>query len=169
MKSSLNDEERQSVITELQNTENVNNVVETFIVADTANHNEYSEDLQVVVPSNAEELKNVITINDLANKKEEVSLSSDGVILTDKLAQLLDVKVGDTITLKDSDGNEIASGTREELENQGYTEELIKENSYEETSEKTNKDIKMIEQDTERDHYLSAKEALEYGIVDKIL
>lgn len=36
-------------------------------------------------------------------------------------------------------------------------------------SEKTNKDIKMIEQDTERDHYLSAKEALKYGIVDKIL
>lgn len=36
-------------------------------------------------------------------------------------------------------------------------------------SEKTNKDIKIIEQDTERDHYLSAKEALKYGIVDKIL
>ena len=99
MKSSLNDEERQSVITELQNTENVNNVVETYMVADTANHNEYSEDLQVVVPKNVDDLKNVITINDVDNKKEEVNLSSDGVILTDKLAQLLDVKVGDTITL----------------------------------------------------------------------
>lgn len=100
MKSSLTDDERQSVITELQNTENIDNIVETYMVADTANHNEYSEDLQVVVPNNAEELKNVITINDVDNKKEEVSLSSDGVILTDKLAQLLDVKVGDTITLE---------------------------------------------------------------------
>ena len=33
----------------------------------------------------------------------------------------------------------------------------------------TNKDIKTIEQDTERDNYLSAKEALEYGLIDQIL
>ena len=36
-------------------------------------------------------------------------------------------------------------------------------------SEKTNQDIKKIEKDTERDHYLTAKEALDYGLVDKIL
>ena len=35
--------------------------------------------------------------------------------------------------------------------------------------EKTGNDIKTIEKDTERDHYLNAKEALEYGLVDKIL
>lgn len=34
---------------------------------------------------------------------------------------------------------------------------------------KTNQDIKKIEKDTERDHYLTSKEALEYGLVDKIL
>lgn len=33
----------------------------------------------------------------------------------------------------------------------------------------TNKDISIIEQDTERDNYLSSEEALEYGIVDQIL
>ncbi len=33
----------------------------------------------------------------------------------------------------------------------------------------TNKDINTIEIDTERDNYLSAQEALNYGIVDKIL
>ena len=33
----------------------------------------------------------------------------------------------------------------------------------------TNQDIKKIEQDTERDHFLDAKEALEYGIIDKII
>lgn len=33
----------------------------------------------------------------------------------------------------------------------------------------TNKDIKKIEKDTERDHYLTSDEALEYGLVDKIL
>ncbi|MEG2321966.1 MAG: ATP-dependent Clp protease proteolytic subunit [Bacilli bacterium] len=33
----------------------------------------------------------------------------------------------------------------------------------------TNKDIKIIENDTERDYFLSSLEALEYGLVDKIL
>lgn len=33
----------------------------------------------------------------------------------------------------------------------------------------TGKDIKQIEQDTERDYYLSADEALQYGIIDKII
>ncbi len=36
-------------------------------------------------------------------------------------------------------------------------------------SEKTGKNLSEIEKDTERDHYLSAEEALEYGLVDKIL
>lgn len=36
-------------------------------------------------------------------------------------------------------------------------------------AEKTGNDIKIIEKNTERDHYLNAEEALDYGIVDKIL
>lgn len=36
-------------------------------------------------------------------------------------------------------------------------------------SKNTNKHIKTIEKDTDRDNYLSANEALEYGIVDKII
>ena len=36
-------------------------------------------------------------------------------------------------------------------------------------SKNTGKDLKTIEQDTERDHFLSSDEALDYGIVDKII
>ena len=36
-------------------------------------------------------------------------------------------------------------------------------------SKNTNQDIKTIEHDTERDCFLSAKEALDYGIIDEIL
>ena len=99
LKSSLDDEQTQSVVTEIQNTEDVDNVVETYMVADTAEHNGVQEDLQIVVPLNSDDLKNVINLNDINNKKEPISLDSNGVILTDKLAELLDVKEGDTITL----------------------------------------------------------------------
>ena len=36
-------------------------------------------------------------------------------------------------------------------------------------SQNTGQDLKKIEQDTERDHFLTAKETLDYGIVDKII
>lgn len=36
-------------------------------------------------------------------------------------------------------------------------------------ADKTGKDISIIEKDTERDYYLTANEALEYGLVDNIL
>ena len=36
-------------------------------------------------------------------------------------------------------------------------------------SSNTNKDIKIIEQDTDRDNFMSALEALNYGIIDKII
>lgn len=36
-------------------------------------------------------------------------------------------------------------------------------------AENTGKDIKEIEKDTERDHFLTAQESVEYGLIDKIL
>ena len=33
----------------------------------------------------------------------------------------------------------------------------------------TSKDMKVIERDTERDNYMDANEALEYGLIDKII
>lgn len=36
-------------------------------------------------------------------------------------------------------------------------------------SENTGKDLKKVEQDTERDHFLDANEALDYGLIDKII
>lgn len=36
-------------------------------------------------------------------------------------------------------------------------------------SENTGQDLKKVEQDTERDHFLDANEALDYGLIDKII
>jgi ATP-dependent Clp protease protease subunit len=36
-------------------------------------------------------------------------------------------------------------------------------------SKHTGQNIKKLEQDTDRDYYLSAEEALKYGLVDKII
>ena len=36
-------------------------------------------------------------------------------------------------------------------------------------AEKTNQKLNKVENDTERDYYLDSNEALEYGIIDKII
>ena len=45
----------------------------------------------------------------------------------------------------------------------------IRENLNRILAENTGKSIEVIAHDTERDNYLSAKEALEYGLIDKVL
>ena len=36
-------------------------------------------------------------------------------------------------------------------------------------AESTGKPIEQVEKDTERDHYMTAQEALEYGLIDGIM
>lgn len=52
-----------------------------------------------------------------------------------------------------------------------YTREMlrIRDMLYEIIAKHTNKDIEKIRKDADRDYYMSAQEALDYGIIDKIL
>lgn len=52
-----------------------------------------------------------------------------------------------------------------------YTKEMlrIRESLYEITAKHTGKKIEQIQKDSERDYYMSAQEALDYGIIDKIM
>jgi len=56
---------------------------------------------------------------------------------------------------------DIAIQAKEILRMKTYLNEIL--------SEKTGKTIKRIEKDTERDFFMSAKEAVEYGLIDKVL
>lgn len=52
-----------------------------------------------------------------------------------------------------------------------YTKEMIRtrENLYEIISKHTGKDLEQIKKDADRDYYMTAQEAMDYGIVDKVL
>ena len=51
----------------------------------------------------------------------------------------LNVEQDPTITLKNSSGDVVATGTEEELTNQGYTDDMITQSNFTKTSEDTNK------------------------------
>lgn len=61
-----------------------------------------------------------------------------------------------------------AQGQASDIEIQAKHIQKIKEKINTILSERTNQKLEKIEKDTDRDFYMSAKEALDYGIIDKI-
>ena len=106
---SLKDGLEENQIGELKNNleqkDKITNVVETYMTTETAINNGVEEDVQIIVPEDKNSLDGTVNIVDL-DTEEKVILSDNEICLTDKVAELLGVKVGDTITLQDSDGNQ---------------------------------------------------------------
>lgn len=103
VKDSLSVEEQQNLITELQNKNEIQKIVETYMTSAMAINEDNEEEIQIIVPK--DEFDGLINVIDLKTK-ENIKLNDNEICLTDKVAQLLGVKSGDTITLKDSDNKE---------------------------------------------------------------
>ncbi len=62
-----------------------------------------------------------------------------------------------------------AQGQSTDIQIQAQEIQRLKDTLNEILAEKTGKTAKKIEKDTERDNFMSAKEAVEYGLIDKVL
>ena len=76
------------------------NVQSVNIIKDDNNQN-----IQLIVPEDVNKLDDFITLRDRKNKDDKYTLDNSGVIISEKLANLLDIKAGDVITLENSDGD----------------------------------------------------------------
>ena len=63
---------------------------------------ENTQDVQMIIPENTEELRKYISLEN-RKTKQKYDLNNEGVIITEKLAKLLDIKEGDNITIKNAD------------------------------------------------------------------
>ena len=68
---------------------------------------ENNQNIQLIIPENIEELSKFISLQSRVKKIEKYVLDNEGIILTEKLAKLLNLKVGDTIKIKNSDNVEV--------------------------------------------------------------
>lgn len=70
-----------------------------------AGNNQDKQEIKLIVPADAEEFKDYIS---LVNRStgEELKLSDAGAVISERLAKLLNVKIGDTITVTDSENHE---------------------------------------------------------------
>ncbi len=118
LKTSLTDEQKNSYIEELRQKSEIQEILETYMESGTAGKDNNSETVQIVVPNDKQEIDKMIKLRDVKTK-EPFTLSEDGIIITDKLAELIGAKVGDTITVTTSDDVE------KEIKVKGITENYI--------------------------------------------
>ena len=114
LKDNLSADEKQSFIDELKDREEVQKIVETYMTSATAVKGDKQEDIQIIVPK--DEFDGLININDLKTK-QNLELKDNEIYLTDKCAQLIGAKAGDTITLKDINNNEVEAKISNIVEN----------------------------------------------------
>ena len=88
-------------INNLLEEKNIKDLLYTHMESYTFNTNGKKVDTYVLAFSDMDLLDKYITINDLEGNK--LNLSDNGVIITEKMAELLDVRVGNTIQIRNSD------------------------------------------------------------------
>lgn len=129
LKDDITEQERQKIIAELEGKSEIENVSEVCMFSVKAINNSNEEDVQVIVPK--ESFNGLINLKDVKSKKE-INLSEDGICLTDKTAQLLGVKSGDKIILKDTDDKEFEVTVNNIVENYVYHYLYMSNTMYEE-------------------------------------
>lgn len=107
LKETLSQQERQDFKNILEQNEKVKKAISIYMTSQIAVNGDASEDVQIIVPENQDELDGIINIKDIKNKKQTIKLSENEICLTDKAAQLLGVKAGDNLTLRDADEKEV--------------------------------------------------------------
>lgn len=95
-----NDAERDSLVVTLEDMEGFEAQLPSFQENVTANNSNESRETSLLVPSDTDQFEEFVVLRDKENRSNSYALPEDGVIITDKLAELLDVSVGDTIEME---------------------------------------------------------------------
>ncbi len=105
LKNTLTKEEISTLKNSLENEQVIESCTEIYLTSDDIKHGDLEEEAQILVVDNQEDLDKVIRLKDIKTA-EKLSLNDNQVIITDKLSQLINVKVGDEIILSNSNENE---------------------------------------------------------------
>jgi len=100
------EDELQSLNETVQSSELVDNKVNMYQSSGTASNEETQLDISMMVPQDAQDFQDFVVLRDKDNEENIYELPSDGAIVTQKLAEMMGVEVGDEITVTDSSDNE---------------------------------------------------------------
>ena len=100
------DEEKNNILTELDKDSAMTGSTEGLLTQITVGNGDEWHDIYLDVPKDVEEFSEFVVLQDrITNEKYE--LDDSGAVLTEKMAKELDVKPGDTITIRDEDRGDL--------------------------------------------------------------
>lgn len=97
------EEERQQLFDFMDKEPSVQKYDSWYMKNLSARSEEGSRELYVVVPENVQQFDQFVSLRD-RKTKEKMTLSDDGIVLTEKMAKMLGVAAGDTISLELKEG-----------------------------------------------------------------
>lgn len=99
----ISEENRQQIQEYLDQNADVKETIEVHMQKTDVKSASGKKTLYLMVPSDDEKIEDFLSFHSRTNKDEVYSLKTDEVILTEKMASLLNVKVGDQLTIEDED------------------------------------------------------------------
>ena len=103
MSDDISEENRQQLHDYLDQNTDIKETIEARMQKTDVKSASGKKTLYLMVPSDNEKIEDFLSFHSRTNKDEVYSLKKDEVILTEKMASLLNVKVGDELTIEDED------------------------------------------------------------------
>ena len=103
MSDDISEENRQQIQEYLDQNADVKETIEVHMQKTDVKSASGKKTLYLMVPSDDEKIEDFLSFHSRTNKDEVYSLKKDEVILTEKMASLLNVKVGDQLTIEDEE------------------------------------------------------------------
>lgn len=103
MSDDISEENRQKLHDYLDQNADIKETIEARMQKTDVKSASGKKTLYLMVPSDNEKIEDFLSFHSRTNKDEVYSLKKDEVILTEKMASLLNVKVGDELTIEDED------------------------------------------------------------------
>ena len=103
MSDDISEENRQQLHDYLDQNADIKETIEARMQKTDVKSASGKKTLYLMVPSYNEKIEDFLSFHSRTNKDEVYSLKKDEVILTEKIASLLNVKVGDELTIEDED------------------------------------------------------------------
>lgn len=107
LKEEYKNEDLENINNILLEHENIENILNVNVQSVKIDKDDNNQSISLIVPKDIEELSKFILLQKRTNNKEKYTLNNDGVIITEKLARLLNIKIGDEINLINSDDIEV--------------------------------------------------------------
>lgn len=121
----------ETLINNLQENENITSEVQARMETIRVYNNDINYEASLTVADNTEELENVISLNDVDNEYQKIELKDSEIVLSEKLATLLEVEKGDVVSLRDDNGNEYELRVTAKAENYINNYVYMTKNTYE--------------------------------------